>query len=1760
MLSNLINKRLCRQTKSSLFSNRGKIYIANDCNISTDFQSSTVDITVNLMNEYSYPLRVPLSMSGGALATHIYENILLDTPFTPLNSYLTILGKPLNFHASLYYINICDGSVISVNPKLVGGSSDMQSFYESTLRVEVILPNRLSRFTTVSIFLNGSKFKRHIYEDVLHDTFYSPANTYLRSGFHTFRNALTLFHQGLRTNFQIEVVPRLKGGVQFMPFTDAPIDIPDNHIILFARMLSIIIPFDVPNHITGAELLDHFTTGIVVPSGFPLGPGEFWIKINNRPLNMNATLLEQNIFSTTVFDVLPRMRGGFTPSLDNMIFTNYLIKECEDELMWDYKLHSNEDERPQNFPQVTIKFIENYVKSKAKDIDINKIFLLFEDTVTCYKLFRKAESLEDIIRVVCLYYRLRTGESLVTTFFEYVNSFIEKLFAVQSQESNMFDKIKECFTNFEIFKKSEIMTKLSRVVALVMSLSFCKINGTEFNMKNFLCFDKIMVGMQFCAAVDIVSHILEIIVFICEKGYQCIITGSFSSIFHSSDKYKEWCDLVADIKIKSKHLADPEALGFSESEFLGQLDKAIEQGKDMQNYMTKMKKFEVKYVTHALNELIFIQAEQLTSQKAREYRDAPFSILINGSSSVGKSTITHMLFQHYGKLFDLPLEDKYKYTKNPVAKYWDGFKSYMWCLLIDDIAYMHPNAATNGDPSVMEVIQIQNNVAYVPDQAALEDKGRTPLRAKFCIATTNTKHLNAVHYFNCPLAVQRRLPLVVTVQPKPEYCTDGFLDSIKTPESDTYPDLWLWTVEKVKPGSNNRCSYEEVYSTSSVHDFLAYFSKEAVEFKAKQNTIKQSNNVVVDIKLCKNCYRDIKVCSCDNLPIQSLEIINLVSVSIILHIVSWILWWRPRFIKYVYPLSLYLGFNNPTITRAFWSYMGDSVGSAIMSQKVYKYISGTLVAVSAFLCAYKMYKKTAEVCDLNVESLDGEKPKPKPKERDNVWYQEEFELTRMDIAPESISTSGLSLDDFYKLIIPNIITIQCSSVVGDASIQTATSALCLMGNIYLINWHALKSMNDVFSMTIKTGVRNIGITNDINITVRKCQFFKVDKSDLAVFVIPSIPPKKNIFKFIPINKLTGTHVGFIASNYDRVNRMHTVRRAKFMNTYVVGVGETMDCYKCCIAQDQPTQEGYCGSPFIIRNGAGYHIAGVHVAGRADETVEIAISQVLLRPYLRSLEEYQVSSGQIRISTEKVHKSMLPLHDKSCIRFIANGCCDTYGSIDGFRATHKSQVEKTLMNDFFSRYGYETKYTKPDLKTWRPKHLAIKEMVTPQTLWDITLLEECIEGYTQDILDNLTDEDLEMLHILDLDSNINGAPGVAYIDHIKRTTSAGYPWKTPKTKFLTYRDDGQTVDVSDEILDIVEEMEKVYLRGERYNTIYSANLKDEPVTFKKAEMGKTRVFACASFPTVIIMRKYLLTYVRLVQNNKFTFEAGPGTIAQSTEWGQIYDYLTEFGEDRIIAGDFGKFDKKMSSSLIRAAFSVIINVLKRAKCSEEHIKIVQGIAVDVAYPMMDYFGDLIQFYGSNPSGHPLTVIINSMVNSLYMRYCYIILTKKSVLTFKDNVKLFTYGDDNIMGVSHNVPEFNHTALSETLAMYGVEYTMADKEAKSVPYINISEATFLKRSWRWDEDVGAMLCPLDHDSIEKMLMVNIRSKFVPHEAQCCSILSSAIREYYFYGKEIFNKKREIFNEAIKELNLEYWFEGRKLPTWEQLTNEFNAFSTE
>jgi len=1414
---------------------------------------------------------------------------------------------------------------------------------------------------------------------------------------------------------------------------------------------------------------------------------------------------------------------------------------------------------------------------------------LIEDIITLYILIDKALKSDnvntDILFALTTFTKLRCNSSLLNCIFlQNLVSKYNQIFSnttncteIQSFESTISD-MRNLLGKYDSIKDSEFFKKIYKLIMYSMSLSIFDKLGITFTNIGYSTFEAEALKKKYTNRSDLIYTILDTFLFLCERGFQILKTGDYERIFHSANTYSDFHDQYLILKRQSVLLTNPEAHGFKESTFRANLDDSIEKGESIYKHCQKLSNADKRFVSNMLNELLMIRCDLCTKRAAREHRKAPFSVLVFGESGIGKSTIKDIIFNQYAKIKNLENDPSYCYTRNAVANFWDGFTTSQWAIILDDIAAINPNKAPNGDPSMMELIQLINSVPFVPDQADLSNKGRTPVKCELVIATTNVKNLNAYHYFSHPSAVQRRLPWIITPSVKPEFANnDGTLDSNKTHYVEgEYPDYWIWKVEKVSTRKTTDAQKialtEIILECDSIIEFLKWFNGAVINFDKNQDLVQKSVNSLRNIEICNVCFLPISNCDCN---VESAVVYDLIYRFCRNFCIIYI-------IDYIFRICYLLYFF--TVEEILFSFFGHYMWFSLLKFKLEKTIglrnwmnyqkfrinrigrkirdnighpafllttASVLVSILSIYKVLNSFKKNSSTSD-NI----GTKPEPINDERENVWYKNDFQLSEFEISRSTSSSKGLNRDKFVNMISKNLISFKIFTNPGKSISGKAT---CLKGQLYMTNNHNIPNCDNPLKCEIVSSNCKDGVNSNIMIKLSEKQIYRDERHDLAIFIIPNLPPGKDITPYFALDDIDIKTRGF------QLHRQHNGSILQQNLNCISKKGWNVKPTPGFIGEiwsskiDGGTINGDCGSLMIGETSRGYIILGFHVlASTIMKTVgSININYNDIKDE-RFMQDFNIQSNVPRISSESVHRELINLHPKSVFRYIDSGSAMVYGSFAGFRPKHKSSVEISPMASFLSNYNYKIKYGPPVMETWEPWHIAAVDMVKPIYDIDYGVVEICKESFLNDIFKEI--KDLSTVQVYDDFTTINGALGVSYVDKINRNTSAGNPWKKSKKYFMYSIPEKfglcDAVDVNQEIKDNVNNIIKDYSEGKRAMPNFCAHLKDEPVSFKKIKMKKTRVFTGAPLDFTIVVRKYLLSTIRLIQNNRTTFESAPGTIAQSLEWEQLYKYITKFGSHRIVAGDYKSFDKKMSPVFVKAAFDILYEICKKSgNYTEEDLLVVKGISQDITFPLVDYNGDLVQFFGTNPSGHPLTVIINGLVNCLYMRYAYYKLNpNKETFSFKDNVALMTYGDDNIMSVSKNIDWYDHTLISKKFSDMGIIYTMADKEAKSIPFVSLEETSFLKRTWRFDDDLKVHLAPLEHESIEKMLMIWCRSKSISAEEQCIAVITSAVREYFFYGKIIFNSKRDMLIKLASSLKLEDWVHENVFPTWDQLVSEF------
>lgn len=1509
-------------------------------------------------------------------------------------------------------------------------------------------------------------------------------------------------------------------------------------------------------------------------------------------------LSEFNIPNGTVLDIqMHLLMGG---SQENILLPTYShVKECEAAVLNEFVVQSITEDFAL---EQGLNFLRSFFPSGENGAYCVK---LLEDVLLLINGIVRSRSKADYTIALVTFVKLRMDGPLfcsrtLSQITEKFHSLFDN-FEVQSVEET-FSTMRDYLSYYERVKESPMFAKLYKFSMYALSLSLFEKLGVTFDTFKYSKIEEEAIRRKYHMGSDFVHTLLDTVLFLCERGYQCMVTGSLDPLYHCGSSYQAWFDEAMRLKRTAAQLSFPEAHGIDRHKYLADLRDHIEKGMSIYKHAARLSNYDKKCVGGVLSDLNMLLDNEITKREAQKERDAPFSVLIYGGSSIGKSTLTSMLFSHYGKVFGLQTGSEYKYTRNANDEFWSGFNSSQWCVQLDDIAFMHPNKASEGDKSVMEMLQVVNNVPFIPAQADLADKGRTPMRAKLVLATTNCEDLNAYFYFQTPLAVRRRLPFVIDVTTKEEFTKDGcMLDNSRTETvSGEYCDYWNYKIYRIVPDGDKRerqrAKKEFVCEFTDVNEFLAWFAREAKNHERVQNLVRESGNNMDNIVVCQSCFFNSTRCQCA-MQVQATDVGGDGAIAELEEPATW--WETVKYQFMVYLLWFLYSDAFCWVVRSYIStawfqrwlerrivapeermkvlrpYFYALGGRVNRTMATYKVAAGIIMVVAQAIIAYKASQKmTKWMIDLfaapqfdaqgnNLSSEIGRAPEVAEDERQNVWHKDDFELTTFDVSEETSSRSMMKHEDVCQLVGKN--TVFFSTTCQSRTRPKVIRATCLGGHIYVCNSHGLPR-DEILNITLITSPVEAGITRNISFVIAQKEVFRIPNSDLAFVQVLNVPPRKNISGLLPKNVLggmfKGTYVGTTAEGLAFRKRIDAIRPFDF-DIHTDGVEFTGKGWLGTVRE--PTVNGDCGSMLVAESGRGPILLGIHFVGDTRGCTAGSVP-LIEEHYTKAVEFFArpvVESSTPQLDAPSVTTKLGDLHNKSVFRFLEDGSANVYGSFTGFRAAPKSRVVPTVISDAVEARGYSVKHGKPVMRGWQPWRIAALEMVKPVTRMNPVVLKECVECYTEDILAALSQDDLAEIMVYDDITTLNGAPGVAYVDKMNRNTSAGFPWRKTKKAFLEpiapIGNLSEPVEATPEIMDRVQKVIEGYQAGRRYMPVFTGHLKDEATKFSKIEAKKTRVFTGAPFDWSFVVRKYLLSFVRVLQKNRFVFEAAPGTNAQSLEWHEIRNYLTKFGEDTMVAGDYAAFDKSMPPCMILAAFDIIRSVSKAAGMSEEELRVIQGIAEDTAFPVVDFNGDLVEFYGSNPSGHPLTVIVNSLANSLYMRYCYAELNPmKTAKTFKRDVALMTYGDDNVMGVNSSCTFFHHTAIQEVLAGVGIKYTMADKEAESVPYIHIDNVSFLKRLWRWDADVGAFLAPLEEASIGKSLTRVVASKTVPAEKQAVDVMSSACREYFFYGKEIFHKKRQMFLDIVAECELEAYVEASSFPSWEELADNFIANS--
>lgn len=851
----------------------------------------------------------------------------------------------------------------------------------------------------------------------------------------------------------------------------------------------------------------------------------------------------------------------------------------------------------------------------------------------------------------------------------------------------------------------------------------------------------------------------------------------------------------------------------------------------------------------------------------------------------------------------------------------------------------------------------------------------------------------------------------------------------------------------------------------------------------------------------------------------------------------------------------------------------DFLTGVIKDQRIMRRTEFGVISIIGLLTTFIAMNTVLSRFNQEGEEEEEEKPEAVAQsnedgdDEDDYWTVKYEDMTRM-----TGQSSNITVSQMKNLMQRNsmMLTFQFQGTHFDVN------CLGLYGNVAVMPRHAYEQLcKHDFACTVTLLRHNKKLRSGAsryNVILDKTNFTVYSHcKDYVTVQSPTFGTFRDVTKFFLNKPFLGKAEGYVCGRDLDGNYVEFHVKA-FQTSEVHYIHQTLaKRYRYigyCAYSHRPTFTGLCGAAYIVKTCNGVFIAGIHVAMR-NRGMDYEVLCCPLRTQEMDHKYHTLVPNSFNgLDLNETYKTEQDLaiaqttHEKCPLRSLDNKTSLMfYGEIGLHRPKLKTAVTNTLIYEPVLKYFdmLEVEYFSPKpvnsrkCITMTVNKMCRKSSFVPSDVVNMkeALLKHFIRG--------IKEQDIKVdAHLAPLSAAINGADGEPYWNRLPVKTSGGFAHKGAKLKYF---EEGASTpqhnlnyhlvdDIMHEINNALERIEQ----GERITSVWDITFKDEPITAEKIKKNKCRLFNSASlFFSILERQAFMWTFPLFCGKHRHLFCCAIGANATGRDWTVLRNHVTKFGSHRIIAGDYSSFDKGMEASLVAAAFDILIGMAKHFGFSHEDIKFMTAVATEVIYPITNVSGSIVEFYGTNPSGHSLTTIINSIVNCLYiMLACNDIASQDELAIdfdffFERCISLLTYGDDNI--ASSNVDAFNHTRISAALAKYRVIYTMADKESESRPFIDLCEASFLKRTFVVRED-KYVRAPLEEKSIIKMLTVCTRSRTISMEDQCAQIIDSACREYFQYGRKTFEKRRKFLTTLLTDYNLWGYLNYTELPTYEEI----------
>lgn len=527
-----------------------------------------------------------------------------------------------------------------------------------------------------------------------------------------------------------------------------------------------------------------------------------------------------------------------------------------------------------------------------------------------------------------------------------------------------------------------------------------------------------------------------------------------------------------------------------------------------------------------------------------------------------------------------------------------------------------------------------------------------------------------------------------------------------------------------------------------------------------------------------------------------------------------------------------------------------------------------------------------------------------------------------------------------------------------------------------------------------------------------------------------------------------------------------------------------------------SSKGMCGLPLFVvdPSSRSQKIIGIHVAGCSRDSIA-SVFDVSKLPYVAQLNysEFQTMKvcGKIPIP---VGMSM----DTSIRR------SPLYGHLwDVLKAP--SVLRKVMRNGVVVD----------------PLEKALVEFDTPTAVLDDSHVSVVWDYIFSHII---TVSSVRNGRVLSYEEAVTGVLGDPNLKGVNRSTSSGYPYNVwpripgikGKQRFFGVAGDYEFGSEDEKYLR--SRVESVIvdarngIRSEHYATIA---LKDELRKHEKIESVSTRLFSGTPVDLLICITMYFGDFASWMIENRVKNHCCVGINPYGSEWDWLAKTLLASGP-KFFDTDYKGFDKSQIQGVLK---DMVRGINAWYDDGVENARVRGILWMEVWNSKHVVFNKILEWSKSLPSGFPLTTIINCLYNLFNFVYCWYMFndyqTKMLKFTFVD-FDIEVFGDD-VTGAYGPSKEQFVLQIPSLMGRIGMNMTSTDKGTELVMDRPFHSLTFLKRSFRYDDDMNRFLAPLTLETI--LEMPNWSKKGPLYDEIACTNVDRSLHELSLHSRETF-----------------------------------------